>query len=47
MPTLTRYLTIVLLLAAAVYGTMYALATFVDPTPREMSMPIDRERLDK
>lgn len=47
MPTLTRYLTIIVLFSALVYGAMFALATFVQPTPREMSAPIARERLEQ
>ncbi len=46
MPTLTRYLTIIVLFSALVYGTMYVLANFVDPTPRQMTVQIPRERLE-
>jgi phage shock protein PspC (stress-responsive transcriptional regulator) len=40
MPSLIRLLTIVAILCGAVYGGLYALAHFVQPTPRQMSVYI-------
>jgi len=38
MPSLIRLLTIVAILGAVVYGGLYSLAHFVQPTPRQMSI---------
>lgn len=40
MPSLIRLLTIVAVLCAVVYVGLYALAHFVQPTPRQMSIYI-------
>ena len=40
MPSLIRLLTIVAVLCATIYGGLYALAHFVQPTPRQMSVYI-------
>ncbi len=40
MPSLIRLLTIVAILCAVIYGGLYALAHFVQPTPRQMSVYI-------
>jgi hypothetical protein len=45
MPTLVRFLLICLLAAGAVYATMLALATFVDPAERDVTIRIPAERL--
>ena len=45
MPSLIRLLIVLALIGAAVYGGMFALATMVDPTPREMSIRIPNDRL--
>ena len=45
MPSLIRFLVIVGLIAAAIYGSMVALVMFVEPNPREMSVRIPNERL--
>lgn len=37
MPTLIRFVFLLALLAAIVFGSMVALTIFVEPTPREMS----------
>lgn len=44
MPTLTRYLFILLILGGGIYGVLYALANYVEPSPREITirMPTDR-----
>jgi hypothetical protein len=39
-PSLFRFLFVVGLLAALGWGAMYALATFVDPEPREMTQTV-------
>ena len=44
MPTLFRLLVFVALVAAAVYGAMYALAHFVEPRRTEMTIEIAPER---
>jgi hypothetical protein len=47
MPSLFRFLVIVGLLAGLIYGAIYALASFVEPTPREMTITVPREILTK
>ncbi|MGH6670980.1 MAG: histidine kinase [Xanthobacteraceae bacterium] len=38
MPSLIRLLTVVAILCALAYGGLYALANFVQPHPRQMSV---------
>ena len=45
MPTLIRFLVILAILGGLGFGAMYALATLVDPAPREMSVAIPSTRL--
>ena len=45
MPTLFRFLVIVAILAGLVYAAMFALATLVEPQPREMTITIPNSRL--
>jgi hypothetical protein len=45
MPTLFRFLVVIGLIAAVIYGGMIALVTLVEPTPREMSVRIPNDRL--
>ncbi len=40
MPTLLRFLTIVGVLVALFYGSMFVLANFFEPQPREMTKSI-------
>ncbi len=40
MPTLIRFFTIVGLLVGLFYGTMFVLANFFEPQPREMTKSI-------
>lgn len=47
MPTLFRFLAVIGLIVAVVYGAMLALALLVEPTPREMSVRIPAERLER
>lgn len=46
MPTTFRFLTRLILLGAVLAGVMYALATFVEPTPEPVSIRIAPERFD-
>ena len=45
MPSLMRFLTVLGVLAALGFGAVYALATFVTPRPREMTVTIPVDRL--
>ena len=47
MPSLFRFLTVLAVIAAVVYGAMYALANFVTPKPREMSVTIPQDKFLK
>jgi hypothetical protein len=47
MPSLLRLLTIIGLLCAVVYGGLYALAHFVQPKPREISVSIPPDKFFK
>jgi hypothetical protein len=47
MPSLLRLLAVVALVCAAVYGGLYALAHFVQPHPRDMSVSIPPDRFFK
>ncbi len=45
MPSLFRFLAILAILAGAVFAGIFALATFVEPQQREMSVAIPNSRL--
>ena len=47
MPSLFRFLLVVGLLGGLVYGGMFALANFVDPKPREMTVTIPPDKFVK
>jgi xanthosine utilization system XapX-like protein len=47
MPSLFRFLTIVAVIAGLIYGVIFALANFVNPKPREMSVTIPADRFLK
>ncbi len=47
MPTLFRLLFTLLLLGGLGYGAIVSLATFVQPQPREMTVTIPADRLNK
>jgi hypothetical protein len=47
MPSLLRLLTIIGLLCAVVYCGLYALAHFVQPKPREISVSIPPDKFFK
>jgi hypothetical protein len=44
-PTLFRFLVVVAVLAGIAFAAMFALATFVEPTPREISVTIPNAKL--
>ena len=46
MPSLVRFLIVVGLLAALIYGAMLALVTFVEPVPRPMEQAIPAAKLN-
>jgi hypothetical protein len=47
MPSLLRFLVVVGVLAGLIYGAIYALASFVEPTPREITVTVPRDILTK
>jgi phage shock protein PspC (stress-responsive transcriptional regulator) len=47
MPSLLRLLAVIALICAAVYIGVYALAHYVQPKPREMSVSIPPDRFFK
>ena len=47
MPSLFRFLTVVAVIAGIIYGVIFALANFVHPSPREMSVTIPADRFLK
>ena len=46
MPSLIRFLVVCAILVGAVYGGMFALATMVEPQPREMTVKIPAKRIN-
>jgi xanthosine utilization system XapX-like protein len=44
-PTLFRFLFVIAVLAGLAYGAMFALATFVEPQPREITVTIPNSKL--
>ncbi len=47
MPSLLRFLLVVAVLVGVVYGAIYALASFVQPTSREITVTVPRDILTK
>jgi hypothetical protein len=47
MPSLIRVLVVVGIIGGLGYGAMFALATYVDPKPREMSVTVPPDRFVK
>jgi hypothetical protein len=47
LPSLLRFLAVVGMIVALVYGAMVAIVSFVTPQPREMSFTIPPQRLNK
>ena len=45
MPTLLRFLAVVAVLGGLVFAAMFALATFVQPEPREITHTLPNSRL--
>ncbi|MGD9912997.1 MAG: histidine kinase [Rhizobiaceae bacterium] len=46
MPTLFRFLVVIGVIAAVVYGAMFALVTFVEPKKGEMTVRIPPEKIN-
>jgi hypothetical protein len=47
MPSLLRFLTVVAIIAGVIYGAIFALANFVNPKPREMTVTIPPDKFLK
>ena len=47
MPSLFRFLTVVAVIGGLVYGAIFALANFVNPKPREMTINIPPDKFLK
>jgi hypothetical protein len=47
MPSLLRFLTVVAVIGAIGYGVVFALANFVNPTQREMTVTIHPDKFLK
>lgn len=47
MPSLIRFLTVVGTIGGLIYGGIYALANFVQPKPREMTVTVPPDRFLK
>lgn len=47
MPSLFRFLSVIAILGGLAYGAVYALANFVNPTPREMTINISQDKFQK
>ncbi len=47
MPSLFKFLFFIGIIAGIVYGTMFALTIFVEPTPREMTVKIPAKKLNQ
>ena len=47
MPSLLRFLTVVAIIAGVVYGAIFALANFVNPKPREMTINVSQDKFLK
>jgi hypothetical protein len=45
MPTLSRFIVACILLVVAGYAVVFALARFVEPTPREISVRVPTDKL--
>ena len=47
MPSLFRFLTVIAVIVGVVYGVIFALANFVNPNPREMTVTIPPDKFLK
>jgi len=46
MPSLIRFVVFCAVIVGLVYGAMYALATYVEPTPRSVTVKIPTEKVN-
>ena len=47
MPSLFRFLAVMAVIAGLVYGMIFALANFVNPKPREMTVTVPADKFLK
>jgi hypothetical protein len=47
MPSLFRFLTVLAILAGLIYGGIFALATWFEPKPREITVTIPPDKFAK
>ena len=47
MPSLFRFLTVVAIIVGIVYGAIFALANFVNPKPRDMTINVPSDKFLK
>jgi phage shock protein PspC (stress-responsive transcriptional regulator) len=47
MPTLIRFLTVIAVIVGLIYAGIFALATFFDPEPREITVTIPPDKFQK
>ena len=47
MPSLFRFLTVVAIIGGLIYGGIFALANFVNPKPREITVSVPPDRFLK
>lgn len=47
MPSLARFLFVVGIICGLIYAGIFALATFVNPPQREISVPVPADRFQK
>ncbi len=47
MPSLFRFLTVVAIIGGLIYGGIFALANFVNPKPREITISVPPDRFLK
>jgi hypothetical protein len=47
MPSLIRFLVLVAVIVGLVYGSIFALATFFDPEPREITVTVPPDKFQK
>ena len=47
MPSLFRFLTVVGVIGGLIYGGIFALANFVNPKPREMTISVSPDKFYK
>jgi hypothetical protein len=47
MPSLFRFLTVVAVIGGVIYGAIFALANFVNPKPRDMTITVQPDKFLK